>query len=94
MSLQTVKKNVKKLLENNREIRDDYAKLVLMYWVKCDKIDPEMNLKQAYRQKLTSTESITRASRNLQKVYSHLRGFRHGNTNAIEEDYKKEFKHN
>ena len=93
MSLQTVKKNVKKLLENNREIRDDYAKLVLMYWVKCDKIDPEMNLKQAYRQKLTSTESITRASRNLQKVYEHLRGFRYGKTAGAEEDFKTTFKH-
>ncbi len=94
MQLRTVKKNVKYLLENNREIRDDYVKLVLQYWVRFDKAPKDATLSDIYKFNLTSTESITRASRNLQKNWGHLRGKRYNKTKQIEEEYKQEFKHN
>lgn len=93
MSLKTVKANVKKILEDKRDCRDDYSILVLTYWVRHCKAKPDTTMKEMYYMNLTSTESITRASRNLQKVYENLRGKRYNHTEKLERDYKTEFAH-
>lgn len=93
--LGTVKKRVKALLAKNAVLRDDYTKLILTYWALYDFPTTETPMSELYKMadSLTPTESITRASRNLQRDYEVLRGKRYGNTKEKETEYKQEFSH-
>lgn len=94
-NLGTVKKNVEKLLINYPALRDNYTKLIFAYWRTYNSIEKTVTIGQLYSvsDKLTPTESITRASRNLQRDNESLRGNRFGKTKEIEEDYKENFSH-
>ncbi len=92
MKLSKTKQRVKVLLTDYEALRDNYARLCIVYWSRYDKgIDHGSTLQDVFKCDLTSPESITRASRSLQKEYVDLRGKRYGNTDKLEEEYKNEF---
>jgi|TARA_Y100000310_G_scaffold162046_1_gene161980 hypothetical protein len=92
MKLGKTKQRVKVLLTDYSNLRDDYAKLCVVYWSRYDKgIDHGSTLQDVFKCDLTSPESITRASRSLQKEFVDLRGSRYGKTEKLEEEYKEEF---
>jgi len=94
-NLSTVKTNVEKLLIRYPKLRDDYTRLIFAYWQTYNSVDSTFSMGRLYNDSntLTPTESITRASRNLQRDNPELRGNRYGNTKEIEEDYKENFSH-
>lgn len=94
-NLATVKTNVEKLLIKYPKLRDDYTRLIFAYWQSYNNMEPTTSMGRLYTdsKSLTPTESITRASRNLQRDNPELRGNRYGKTKDIEEDYKDNFSH-
>ena len=89
--LTKTKNNVLKLLKANPELRGDYKKLTLMYWVYFDGMERNFTIDQLFNHtgRLTPPESITRASRYLVELFPELKK---RDTRSIERDYKQVFK--